>query len=163
MLSRVLFDRSRRRVCFSLSTKDRVAETLTAIGGLADVDDFDLLWFDGSATDEGRALPERLEPTLAGLREIHSEVRGGPDAAILTALVRMLALDYDYVGLLESDIGHAPGWFAALMETFEAGAADGLVVGAVTTRAFQRRILYQRPRYAVTMVSGAGMILFTRE
>jgi hypothetical protein len=163
MLSRALFERARHRICFSLSTKDRVDQTREAIAGLAGAGDFDLLWFDGSTSDAGRALPDQLAPSLAALREIHTDVRGGPDVAILTALVRMLALEYDHVGLLESDIGHAPGWFAAMMAAFDHGAADGLAVGAVTTRAYARRILYHRQRYAVTMVSGAGMILFTRE
>ena len=161
MLSRTLFDRPRHRACFSLSTKDRVATTLEAIGGLAG--DFDLLWFDGSTSQAGRDLPHRLVGDLACLREIHEQISGGPDFAILAALVRMLELDYEHVGLLESDIRQDPGWFAAMMATFQAGAADGLSVGAVTTRAYERRILYRRPPYAVTMVSGAGVILFTRE
>jgi hypothetical protein len=163
MLDRVLFDAARHSVCFSLSTKDRTAHALEAVSALGFVDGFDLLWFDGSTTGDARELPHRLAPSLACLREIHADVRGGPDFAILSALVRMLELGYAYVGLLESDISHAPGWFTAMMAAFDAGAADGLAVGAVTTRAYARRILYRRPRYAVTMVSGAGVILFTRE
>jgi hypothetical protein len=162
MLSQVLFDQPRHPVCFSLSTKDRVPYTLEAIQGLAFEGAFDLLWFDGSASPEGRQLPGTLAPTLGCLREIHTGVTGGPDFAIFAALVRMLELGYGYCGLLENDIRLSPGWFDALMATIAAGQADGLAVGAVTARAFNRRVLFHRPSYAVTKLTGAGMILFTR-
>jgi hypothetical protein len=163
MLTQVLFDQARHPICFSLSTKDRVPYTLEAIGGLAFEGAFDLLWFDGSATAEGRQLPGTLAPTLGCLREIHTQVVGGPDFAILAALTRMLELGYGYCGLLENDVKLAPRWFDAIMATFAAGAADGLAVGAVSARAFNRRVLYHRKSYVVTMISGAGMILLTRQ
>ncbi|HUA56081.1 MAG TPA: hypothetical protein VMB81_28095 [Candidatus Sulfotelmatobacter sp.] len=162
MLTRVLFDQPRHPVCFSLSTKDRVAYTLEAIGGLALDGAFDLLWFDGSTSEEGQALPDSLAHVLGCLREIHTGVRGGPDFAIFAALHRMLELGYPYCGLIENDVKMAPNWFSAIMATFSAGTADGLTVGGVTGRAFNRRLLYHRKSYAVTMLSGAGMILLTR-
>ncbi|MBV8166584.1 MAG: hypothetical protein JO021_07310 [Alphaproteobacteria bacterium] len=163
MLAKSLFDQPRHKVCLSLSTKDRVSQTLEAIGALAFEGAFDLLWLDGSATDEGRQLPDTLAPSLQCLREIHREVIGGPDFAIFTALARMLALGYPMCGLLESDVKLAPGWFDRLMGLFDAGAADGLTVGAVTALTFNKRVLFRRPSYAVTLISGAAMILFTRE
>jgi hypothetical protein len=75
----------------------------------------------------------------------------------------MLALDYPFCGLIETDIQLARGWFAALMGLFDKGAADGLAVGAATVRAFEQRVLLKRPGYAVLMNIGAGMILLTRE
>lgn len=163
MLDQVLFDAARHPVCFSFSTKDRVPTTLEAIGALAFEGAFDLLWFDGSATPEGRQLPAMLAPNLACLREIHLDVTGGPDFAIFCALTRMLALGYAYCGLLENDVKLLPGWFDALMGLFEDGGSDGLSVGAATAFSFNKRILYRRPTYGVTLTSGAAMILFTRE
>ncbi|MEJ0069244.1 MAG: hypothetical protein WDO24_11540 [Pseudomonadota bacterium] len=145
-----------------MTTRDRVDTTLDSITSILFDGGFDLLWLDGSATDAGRALPHQLAPNLASLREIHDGVVGGPDVAIFSALTRMLALDYGFCGLIETDIRLARGWFDALMGLFEAGAADGLVVGAATVRAFEQRILMKRRGYAVSMNSGAGMILFTR-
>jgi hypothetical protein len=49
------------------------------------------------------------------------------------------------------------------MALFDAGAADGLSVGAVTALSFNKRVLFRRPSYAVTLISGAVMIVFTRE
>ncbi len=156
------FDRAKHEVCFSLTTKDRVDVTNRSIGALAAEGAFDLLWFDGSATEAGRRLPHQLAPTLPKLREIHDNVVGGPDVAIFTALTRMLALDYAYCGLIECDVALEAGWFAAVMALFDAGRADGLEVGAVSARAFERRILIKRPGYFVPMITGAGMVLFTR-
>lgn len=163
MLSQVLFDQPRQPVCFSLSTKDRVPQTLEAIGRIGFEGAFDLLWLDGSATEEGRQLPDLLAPSLGCLREIHRSVIGGPDVAIYIALARMVALGYPYCGLIENDMELAPGWFEAMMALFDAGAADGLSVGAVTALTYNRRVLFRRPTYAVTLVSGAPIILFTRE
>jgi hypothetical protein len=157
-----LFDRARHPACFGFTTRDRVDVTLQSIASFAFAAAFDLLWLDGSTTQEGRNLPRQLAPNMPCLREIIDGVDGGPDVAIVTALTRMLELDYAYCGLIESDIVLAPGWFAALMALFGAGAADGLAVGAVTARAFEQRVLLKQPGYAVLMLSGAGMILFTR-
>jgi hypothetical protein len=162
MTPTVLFEQPRHDVCFGFATRDRVDLTLQSIASVAFAGGFDLLWLDGSTTPEGRALPHELAPDMPALREIHGDVTGGPDVAIFRALTRMLALDYGFCGLIESDIRFEPGWFDALMALFGAGAADGLAVGAATVRAFERRVLLKRPGYAVTMTSGAGMILFTR-
>lgn len=162
MARTILFERARHDVCFAVTTRDRVDVTLQAIASIAFEGAFDLLWLDGSATAEGRALPHKLAPDMACLREIHDDVVGGPDVAIFSALTRMLALDYAYCGLIETDIRLAQGWFAALMALFAAGAADGLTVGAASVRAFEQRVLFKRPGYAIAMNTGAGMVLFTR-
>ena len=162
MARTILFERKRHDVCFAFATRDRVDVTLQSIASVAFESGFDLLWLDGSETPEGSALPHQLAPNMTALREIHGEVIGGPDVAIFRALTRMLALDYGFCGLIESDIRLEPGWFGALMALFGTGAADGLAVGATTVRAFERRVLMKRPGYAITMTSGAGMILFTR-
>ena len=162
MASTSLFDRARHSVCFGFTTRDRIDVTLESFASFAFVDGFDLLWLDGSTTPEGRNLPRELAPNMPCLREIIDSVTGGPDVAIVTALTRMLALGYAYCGLIESDIALAPGWFGAVMALFDAGVADGLDVGAVTARAFEQRVLLKRPGYAVLMLSGAGMVLFTR-
>jgi len=163
MLAETLFLRSKHPACFSLSTKDRTGHTLEAISAIGSEGGFDLLWFDGSRTDDGRALPHRLAPHLHCLREIHLDVVGGPDFAIFPALARMLALGYEYCGLIENDVKLSPGWFATLMRLFDAGRDDGLAVGAVAPLAFPRWVLYRRDSYAVTEVSGATAVLFTRE
>ncbi|HUA53621.1 MAG TPA: hypothetical protein VMB81_15730 [Candidatus Sulfotelmatobacter sp.] len=162
MAGAAAFGRPRHEVCFGFATKDRVDVTLQSIASFAFEGAFDLIWLDGSTTREGRELPRTLAPNMPCLREIIDDVRGGPDVAIVTALTRMLALDYAYCGLIESDIAMAPGWFGALMALFGAGEADGLAVGAVTVRAFEQRVLVKRPGYAILLMSGAGMILFTR-
>jgi hypothetical protein len=162
MLDRVLFDAARHGVCFSLSTKDRSAHTLEAVSGIGFVGGFDLLWFDGSRTDDGRRLPHVLARDLGCLREIHGDVVGGPDFAIFPALARMVALGYEYCGLIENDVKLAPGWFEAMRALFDQGRADGIEVGAVAPYAFARWVLYNRGGYAVTMVSGATAVLFSR-
>lgn len=163
MLDSALFDAARHPVCFALSTKDRPGLTLEAIGGLVGARGFDLLWFDGSRTEAGRSLPHQLAPDLTPLREIHVGITGGPDFAIFPALARMLALGYPYCGLIENDVLLAPGWLDTLMGLFEAGRADGLEVGAVSPYGFADWVLFRRPRYAVTRISGATAVLFTRE
>ena len=163
MLDRVLFDVAKHAVCFSLSTKDRTAHTLEAVSAIGFVDGFDLLWFDGSATPDGQRLPHQLAPDLACLREIHTGVVGGPDFAIFAALERMIALGYDYCGLIENDVKLGAGWFDAVRGLFQRGRDDGLEVGAATAYCFDRWVLYNRGRYAVTLISGATMILFTRQ
>jgi len=162
MARTVLFERARHDVCFAVTTRDRVDVTLQSIASIAFGGGFDLLWLDGSASAEGRALPHQLAPNMPGLREIHDDVVGGPDVAIFSALTRMLALDYRFCGLIETDIRLEPGWFDALMALFPAGAADGLEVGAASVRAFEHRILFKRAGYAIPMNTGAGMVLFTR-
>src|SRR4051812_41676097 len=101
-------------MAIALSTKDRSDLTRRILPGLDDGSHLDLLWFDGSDTAEGRALPSASLFVRSRLREIHFDVRGGPDAAIKTALQRMLNLGYERLGLVENDVSLKPGWSAAL-------------------------------------------------
>jgi len=148
---------------FCLSTKERVDSTKTMLPAFVQEGDFDLLWVDGSRSPEGRNLPTDMAPELPRLREIHWDVTGGPDAAIVYALSRMVELGYDYCGLIENDIGLQPGWFDRLMDLFRLGARDGLRVGAVSARTFVKRILFLRREYAVLFNCGAAFILLTRD
>src|SRR5258708_927920 len=75
----------------------------------------------------------------------------------------MVALGYDYCGLLENDVKLGAGWFEAVLGLFQTGRDDGLEVGAASAYCFNRWILYNRGTYAVTLISGATMVLFTRQ
>jgi len=160
---RSFFDQRRSRVAFCLITKERVYSTKTMLPALIGEGDYDLLWVDGSRSPEGRNLPTELAPDIPRLQEIHWDVTGGPDAAIVYALSRMLELGYDYFGLIENDIGLQPGWFDRLLNLYRLGARDGLRVGAVSARTFVKRILFLRREYAVLFNCGAAMILLTRD
>lgn len=91
-------------------------------------------------------------------------IRGGAGAAIVYALTRMLNHEenYDVVGLSESDVLLPDGWFEPCFDLFQRGRTDGLEVGAVSSRCFTDRVLFQRDGYAVCHNLGAGHILFTR-
>jgi hypothetical protein len=96
------------RIGFALSTKERTEFTRRILPGL-DCGGFDLIWCDGSTTPEGRAFASKEHFKTTPLVEIHHDVTGGPDAAIQYSLQRLLALGYDYVGLIENDIALEPG------------------------------------------------------
>lgn len=152
------------RVAFAYSTKDRVEMTNQTIWQAAgEVGAYDLIWIDGSVTDEGKELPHRLASDLRNLSEIHGEVYGGPDAAIVYALTEMLERGYDYCGLIENDQLLQDGWFEKTFALFEQGEKeDGLpVVGMVSPRAFADRALIGRDGYAVMHNTGAGVVLMT--
>jgi hypothetical protein len=158
-----LFDKPRSNTAFCLSTKDRAGWTRASLPNLIAEGGFDLLWVDGSATPEGRSLPVELAAGIPQLREIHTEVTGGPDVAIIYALCRMKQLGYEYCGLIENDVQLKPGWFSRLQDLFRLGQQDGLRVGAVTARSFRHRVLIARPNYSVLWNCGAGMILLRNE
>ena len=149
--------------CMIFSTKDRVDLTRKTYRAVTAEGDFDLIWMDGSNTKAGCALPATLGPTKSQLTEIHYGVTGGPDAAILYGLSYALSAGYASIGLIENDVMLADGWFKASMDLFSRGAIDGLKVGAVTARPFDRRTLWQTSEYSVHFGSGAGMIIFSRE
>ena len=153
----------RSNFAFAYSTKDRTDLTLQTLPSV-DVDNrFDVLWFDGSSSQEGRKLPGQFEFKSSPLREVHFDVTGGPDVAIMTALHRMVDAGYDYCGLIENDILLGEGWFDAILAALKSAQRDGLPVGAVTARTIDSRVLFHRPEFAVMWNLGAGMALFTRE
>lgn len=149
------------RIGFALSTMERTELTRQILPGL-DCGGFDLIWCDGSRTPEGRAFASREHFKNTPLVEIHHDVRGGPDAAIQYSLKRLLALGYDYVGLIENDIQLKPGWLAAMKNAWQAAEKDGFTVGAVTARSAASRVLTRTSNYVATWNLGAGMALFSR-
>lgn len=95
--------------------------------------------------------------------ERHLFVRGGPDATIQFGLRRLLALGYDWCGLIENDIVFLPGWFSALKQVIEQAAAEGVAAGAVSIRSYEDRGLELRGGYSINWATGAGMVVFHRE
>jgi hypothetical protein len=146
----------------ALSTKDRCDLTRRILPALDEGEHLHLFWIDGSDSDEGRALPSIAHFARSRLREIHFDVKGGPDVVIRRALRRMLDLDYELLGLVENDVELQPGWTAALDATIRHAERDGLVVGAATVRTIACRCLCVLPNYAPMWNMGAGMVLFTR-
>ena len=122
---------------------------------------YHLFVVDGSTTEANeKAIWQMAYPT----GHMIANVRGGAGAAIVYALTMMLNHEekYDVVGLVESDVLLRDNWLDCL-GLFDRGASEGLVVGAVSARAYEDRTLFQRDGYAVMHNIGAGMILFTRE
>ena len=147
-----------KKVCMAFSTKDRVALSVQSVKPLLQPDKFDLWWIDGSATLEGQELPEQYNHGM----HVVSGITGGPDHAIVCALTYMLEAGYEYLGLCENDVLLEPDWFERTMALFEKGSADGLVVGAVSARAYADRVLIHRGEYAIMLNLGAGHVIFTR-
>jgi hypothetical protein len=160
--TRLRLPRKDDRVGFVFTTKDRVDFTLRTLASVDDESGFDLLWADGSDTTEGKSLPFSYQPKNTRVVEAHTDVRGGPDRAIQFGLRRLLALGYEYCGLIENDMIFEPGWFQKLMELFRLAAQDGLVCGAATVRSYESRVIEYRDGYNVCWNVGAGMVLFSR-
>ena len=147
------------RVAIAYNTCDRTELTKRSIEPLLQPDKFDLHWFDGSKSDDGKNLWVQYRNEVL----MHPGVRGGSGPAIVCALTMLLADNYDYIGLVENDVLLDPDWFEPTMALFERGRADGLEVGAVSARAYEDRILIQRDGYAVMHNIGAGFIIFSRK
>jgi hypothetical protein len=145
------------KVAIALMTKDRCELTKRTIEPLLDSDRFDLWLIDGSDTEAGRKLAESYP-----VKHLRTNVRGGADPAIAYALTELLAHDYDYVGICESDVLLPHGFFGSMFALFERGRADGLEVGVVSARAYVDRILCQRDGYALMLNTGFGQQLYTR-
>ncbi len=151
------------KVGFVFSTKDRVGFTLRSLSSIDTESGLDLIWVDGSETAEGRALPQSVKPQRCRLVEVHHGVQGGPDHTIRFGLRRLLALGYEFCGLIENDVVLEPGWFSHLMNLFGKAQNDGFAVGAATVRNLNSRVLFSHPNYTINSVVGAGMVLFTRQ
>jgi hypothetical protein len=153
------------RVCLAFLTRDHIELSRQTIKPLIGCG-ADICWVDGSTTEEGKRFPHEVQ-MRAGERHgiiVHGNVRGGPDAAVAYALTQMLkGGDWTHVGLVENDVLLSPDWFGPTMALFERGAADGLAVGAVSARAYEDRILFQRDGYAVMHNLGWGTQILTRE
>lgn len=152
------------KVAIAYLTRDRVELVKQSLPPLLDSarkNQHHLFVIDGSKLEASeKAIWELAYPTA----QVHSNVRGGAGAAIVYALTMMLQHNehYDYVGLCESDVLLHEGWFDPTFALFERGAVDGLEVGAVSTRCYSDRILFQRERYAICLNLGAGQIIFSR-
>jgi len=138
-----------------------VEQSIEPLTDAARTNKFHLFVCDGSLREADEDEIYKLAyPTAT----VHANVRGGAGAAIVYALSMMLASkeNYTHIGLCESDVLLQSGWLDCL-GLFDRGAADGLHVGAVSARAYEDRVLFQRDGYAVMHNIGAGMIIFTRE
>lgn len=151
------------KVGFMFSTKDRVEFTFRSLRDIDTESGFDLIWIDGSKTQEGKGLPKKAEFCNCSLVETHYGIVGGSTKAIIFGLNRLLHLGYDYCGIIENDVGFKQGWFPKLMGLFDVGKKNGLKVGAVTVRTMASRVLAYEPDYAIMYNVGAGMVLFTAE
>jgi hypothetical protein len=150
------------RVGFAFSSKDRYCFTLQTLKSLDSEGGFDLIWNDGSTETGVPALASNYKFRHARLIEFNRGVSGGADRAICFGLSRLLALGYDYVGLIENDILFRPGWFAHLLGVFSLGAAEGIACGSATARSFESHVLEYRNGYGIQADIGAGMVLFSR-
>jgi hypothetical protein len=151
------------KIVFSISTKDRVGLTKRMLKGVDTETGFDMIWCDGSNTEEGKDLPEKYEFKNVLLKKVYHDVRGGSGRAVAFSLEKMIELGYDYCGLLENDILLSPGWFKVLKKTIERATSEGIPVGAATVRSYNSRVIEYRDGYTINWAMGAGMVLFTRQ
>ena len=147
--------------CLTYEKPELFSQSLPPLIEGAIANHYHLFVCDGSTTESSqKALFDIAYPTA----NIRSNVRGGAGAAIVYALTMMLKHEenYDVVGLIESDVLLRDNWLDCL-GLFARGEVDGLSVGAVSARAFDDRVLFQRDGYAAMHNIGAGMVLFTRQ
>lgn len=145
------------RVAIAYSTKDRVELTRQTIKPLLKQKGWDLHWFDGSSTKEGKTFYKKFD-----FKYWHPNVTGGSCRYIVHALTTLLDSNYDFIGLVENDVLLHDGWFDDCMELFERSNREGLVAGAVSARTYEDRVLIQRQGYAVMHNLGAGCIILRR-
>jgi len=150
------------KVAIAFLTKDRVELTKRSIKPLYRFDACDVYWLDGS---KEKATLDFTYQLLSKHNEVyfHSDIFGGPDAAVVYALTMLLDNDYDYIGLVENDVLLPNDWFDRTMALFDVGVKDGLKVGAVSARCYVDRILVQRSGYALVHNHGWGTQIMTRE
>jgi hypothetical protein len=146
------------KVAIAFLSKDRVELSKRSIAPLLQPDKFDLWWIDGS--DETVGCEFFADYEIKGKKR--ANVVGGADPAVAYALTEMLEHDYTHVGLVENDVLLHPDWFGPTMALFDRGAAEGLVVGAVSARCYQDRILCQRDGFALCHNLGWGQVVLTR-
>ncbi len=146
-------------IAIAFSTKDRLELSRKSIKPLLQPSKFDLHWYDGSKSKEAMQFAgSHTSPA------INLDIRGGSGAAIVYALTDMLQhkANYSYIGLVENDCLLPKDWLNPTMALFGQGKADGLMVGAVSPRCYEDRILIQRDNYAVMHNLGAGAVIFSR-
>lgn len=151
------------KIGFAFSTKNRVELSRRTLKTLDTEKGFDILWLDGSDTEEGKRFPSEYVFKKARLKDICFGVTGGPDRCIQFGLEKLLDMGYDYCGLIENDLLFKPGWFNALIKTYSYAAREGLVVGSATVRSYNSRVIEYRKNYSINWNTGAGMVLFSRK
>ena len=97
----------------------------------------------------------------AAVCELHQNVVGGPDCAIMYSLQILQKHSYDLVILIENDVLLSDGWFEAMWGSIRQAQAAGFKVGAATVRVFDRRVLSFNDTYCLMLNSGAGLIALT--
>jgi len=164
--------RTAPRTAIAFFTKDRVDLTRRSMKPLLRSGQYDVFWLDGSDSEAGRKLVEEgLSKAKVPLASMRLNVKGGPDAAVAYALTLLLgewhggkqSMNYDYIGLVENDVLLNEDWFPQTMDLFETGRREGLTVGAVSARAYEDRVLFQRDGYAVMHNLGWGTQIMTRK
>ncbi|HSV26187.1 MAG TPA: hypothetical protein VLJ17_24580 [Xanthobacteraceae bacterium] len=153
------------KVAIAFLTKDRPELTQQTIVPLFQPDRFDLFWIDGSVTPNGRNAPLLEKIDRGAVFELHQNIRGGADAAVAYAYTKMLNHHkyYDYMGIVENDVLLPGDWFDRTMALFRMGDVNGFQVGAVSARAYEDRILFQRDSgYAAMHNLGYGMQILSR-
>lgn len=153
----------RSHVAVAYSTKDRTELTRATVAPLLGDPGIDLFWFDGSATDAGRALPHQLCAGSPAACAIHGGVTGGPDRAIFYALQTLRDHGYALIILIENDVLVADGWYDALRAAMDRARADGFRVGGGSVRVIQRRVLSFNDSYCLLLNSGAGFLALTNK
>ena len=151
------------RFGFAFNSMDRPNYTLMTLASLDTEPGFDLVWVDGSRTQHSQRLVQQYRFRHTRVVESHLFVRGGPDRAIQFGLKRLLALGYDWCGLIENDIVFLPGWFSALKGVIDRATQAGIAVGAASIRAYVNRVAEFRDGYSIDWATGAGMVVFHRE
>lgn len=144
------------RIAVAYSTKDRVDYTRRTFEAIARTPGVDLYWFDGSTNRASRELIDGYAARTPNLCEVHLNVIGGPDAAILTMLSYLDHKEYDYVVLVENDILVEPCWLEAMLESIALAEAEGFTVGAASCRVYAERVLARRPGFCLLSNAGAG-------
>ena len=152
------------KTAITLLTCDRpelVEQSIVPLIDGASKGQYHLFVADGS---KNSANEEKILALGDPINGIDCNIRGGAGAAIVYALTRMLQHEenYDVVGLCEADVLLPSDWYLACSDLFLRGSDDGLSVGAVSSRCFADRVLFQRDGYAVCHNLGAGHILLTR-
>lgn len=153
------------KTCICLLTCDRPELVEQSIKPLIDgaiKSQYHLFLADGSKNPAHEEAIGKLGYPTAFMR---FNIRGGAGAAIVYALTWMLQHEehYDVVGLCEADVLLPSDWYGPCAALFERGTKDGLEVGAISSRCFKDRVLFQRDGYAVCHNLGAGHILLTRK
>jgi len=151
-----------KKYIVSFSTKDRKAFTVKSVPNILN-SGVSVVWFDGSSTKEGKALPSEYLK-FKNLIEIKYNITGGPDSAIFYAL-EYLHKEYEHawIILIENDILLEDDWLLRLDESIESANSSGISVGAATVRVIENRVICRLKNYGIVYNCGAGFIAIKRQ